>query len=367
MGWSCRVPLFPDTVPPPTDGLFLKGNAVQYIGGESSRQGFRLEALQLHKRHQFSSAFCHPCIHTLTVMTLLSPSSLRPRRGALIVLFSLILALLTANVGRSAAQATEPSPVAPSPAAPSPAPPSPAPPTPAPPSPAPSVAASPAASQSPQPSRSPVATPSSSPRRPSPSAAVGAVVKSGSGGLSDGAKIGLGVGLAVGVCRGPLTLMMCRVIILSCACTIPDYLPSLTWSGRSINICCVKQVPALIALAVAATVAGVVLYRRAHRANPQPSSSSAATSALTSGGAVQRSPSKTSSGAVLYRSRMVATTTNPASADTLAAADLAADHDGTASGDLQKSVSTLSFSSVSSGGSWRRNNNVDLFIDEEPV
>jgi hypothetical protein len=132
----------------------------------------------------------------------------------------------------------------------------------------------------------------------------------------------------------------------------------------------VKQVPALIALAVAATVAGVVLYRRAHRANPQPSSSSASTSAATltsSGGAVQRSPSKTSSGAVLYRSRMVATTTNPASADALAAADLAADHDGTASGDLHKSVSTLSFSSVSSGGSWRRNNNVDLFIDEEPV
>jgi hypothetical protein len=82
---------------------------------------------------------------------------------------------------------------------------------------------------------------------------------------------------------------------------------------------------------------------------------------------MQRSPSKTSSGAVLYRSRMVATSTNPASADALAAADLEADHDGTASGEMQKSVSTLSFSSVSSGGSWRRNNNVDLFIDEEPV
>jgi hypothetical protein len=80
-----------------------------------------------------------------------------------------------------------------------------------------------------------VATPSSSPRRPSPSAAVGAVVKSGSGGgLSDGAKIGLGVGLAVGVCCGPLALMMCHVIILSCACTIPD-MPSFM-SGRSINI-----------------------------------------------------------------------------------------------------------------------------------
>lgn len=128
--------------------------------------------------------------------------------------------------------------------------------------------------------------------------------------------------------------------------------------------------PALIALAVAATVAGVVLYRRAHRANPQPpsSSASAASTALkTSSGAMQRSPSKTSSGAVLYRSRMVATSTNPASADALAAADLEADHDGTASGEMQKSVSTLSFSSVSSGGSWRRNNNVDLFIDEEPV
>jgi hypothetical protein len=75
---------------------------------------------------------------------------------------------------------------------------------------------------------------------------------------------------------------------------------------------------------------------------------------------------------VLYRSRVPAPSASSAETmNIVEQADVEGHHGGGGvlnSGDLQSSISTTSFSSASSAGaSWRRNNNVDLFVTEEPV
>jgi Tfp pilus assembly major pilin PilA len=127
-----------------------------------------------------------------------------------------------------------------------------------------------------------------------------------------------------------------------------------------------QQLPTLlIVLAVIAVLAGVILYRRAGRHN-QPTDS-------TSGGGttqVKGSP-RTASAAAVYRSRVVnrhSTSTNPPAADSVDDLEAADTTDGRGSSQaMQKSVSTTSISSVSSTSSWRRNNNVDLYDESEPV
>jgi hypothetical protein len=121
----------------------------------------------------------------------------------------------------------------------------------------------------------------------------------------------------------------------------------------------------LLALAVVAVVVGVILYRRAGRHNQPVDSTGGGTTR------VQGSP-RTASAAAVYRSRVVnrhSTATNPPAGDGLGD-DLEAADTTNARGSsqaMQKSVSTTSISSVSSTNSWRRNNNVDLYDESEPV
>jgi hypothetical protein len=111
-------------------------------------------------------------------------------------------------------------------------------------------------------------------------------------------------------------------------------------------------------IALVAVVVGVVLYRRASKAE------------RTYNGPSDRPLSpRTAAGAAHYRSRVVvsssSTATNPPVSGLDAADDLEAG--GTAGAALSKTTSQTSVSSASSVDSWARNNNVDLFDDIQPV